>query len=368
MKKESISSLQLFYILIGFEFGTTIILPVGAGAKQDVWIVLLVAALLSLVLMSIYIKLAAFFPNDTLVQILPKLVGKYLAFPIVVLYIGYFIYIAGRVCRDFGELMVSTILVETPILVVIMSLMILIIYCLRGGVETFGRMGEAVFPIFMFSLVIVWLLLLSIRSFNTANLTPVLGNGVEPVLKEVFPATLTFPFGETVIILMFIPFLNKKKNAGKVGFTVILIGGFLLVVNSILILSVLGPEIYQQEYFPLLSATRLVSIADFLERFDALVILMMVAGVFFKVGMFTYGAAIGISQLFKLNNNEPILLALGTILTPLSLLIGSDFVSFLEIGLEYVTKYVHPVLQMILPMLLLCIGFIQKKYHSSKHY
>jgi spore germination protein KB len=138
MKKESISSLQLFYILIGFEFGTTIILPVGAGAKQDVWIVLLVAALSSLVLMSIYIKLAAFFPNDTLVQILSKLVGKYLAFPIVVMYIGYFIYIAGRVCRDFGELMVSTILVETPILVVIMSLMLLIIYCLRGGVDGRG--------------------------------------------------------------------------------------------------------------------------------------------------------------------------------------------------------------------------------------
>lgn len=368
MKKETISSLQLFYILIGFEFGTTIILGVGSGAKQDVWIAILTAAISSLILMSIYIKLSALYPNYTLVQMLPVIVGKFLAYPIIVLYIGYFIYIAARVCRDFGELMVSTILVETPIVVVIGSLMVLMIYCLRGGIETFGRMGEAVFPLFMFSLVIIWILLLTVHSFNITNLTPVLGNGIKPVLKEVFPNTLTFPFGESVIILMFIPFLNNKKHAGRVGFAVILIGGTLLAINSILILSVLGPEIYKNDFFPLLSATRLVSIADFLERFDAIIILMMVAGVFFKVGMFTFGAAVGISHLFNVKNTKSILLGIGMILTPLSLLIGDNFIRFLEIGLEFITRYIHPVLQMIIPFSLLCIGFMRKKFQSRKHH
>jgi spore germination protein KB len=367
MKKETISSLQLFYILMGFEFGTAIILGIGSAAKQDVWIVILVASVTSLVLMSIYIKLSSFYPNYTLVQMLRELLGKFLAYPIIVIYIVYFIYIAGRVSRDFGELMVSTILVETPIVVVIGSLMVLLIYCLRGGIETFGRMGEVVFPLFMFSLVIIWILLVTVKSFNIANLTPILGNGLKPILKEVFPNTLTFPFGESFVILMFIPFLNNKKNAGKIGFAVILIGGFLLSINSVLILSVLGPEIYEKDFFPLLSATRLVSIADFLERFDAIIILMMISGVFFKVGMFTFGAAVGISQLFNMKNTKSILLALGTILIPLSLLIGSDFISFLEIGFEIITTYVHPVVQIIIPFVLLCIGYIRKKFHSSKH-
>jgi spore germination protein KB len=367
MEKETISSLQLFYILMGFEFGTAIILGIGSAAKQDVWIAILVASVTSLVLMSIYIKLSSFYPNYTLVQMLRELLGKFLAYPIIVIYIVYFIYIAGRVCRDFGELMVSTILVETPIAVVIGSLMVLLIYCLRGGIETFGRMGEAVFPLFMFSLIIIWILLVTVKSFNIANLTPILGNGLKPILKEVFPNTLSFPFGESIVILMFIPFLNNKKNAGKIGFAVILIGGFLLSINSVLILSVLGPEIYEQDFFPLLSATRLVSIADFLERFDAIIILMMISGVFFKVGMFTFGAAVGISQLFNMKNTKSILLALGTILIPLSLLIGSDFTSFLEIGFEIITTYVHPVVQIIIPFVLLCIGYIRKKFHSSKH-
>ncbi|MGM0876006.1 MAG: GerAB/ArcD/ProY family transporter [Bacillota bacterium] len=132
----------------------------GAGAKQDAWIVILVATFLSLILMSVYIKLSAFYPNKTLVQILPELLSKFLVYPIIAMYIVYFIYTAGRACRDFGELIVSTILVDTPIVVVIGSFMVLMIYCLRSGVETFGRMGEAVFPNIL-SLIIVWILLLS---------------------------------------------------------------------------------------------------------------------------------------------------------------------------------------------------------------
>jgi spore germination protein KB len=241
--------------------------------------------------------------------------------------------------------------------------MVLVIY-LRGGVEIFGRMGEVVFPIFMFSLIIVWILLLTVKSFQMSNLTPILGNGIKPVLKEVFPKSLNFPFGETVIITMFLPFLQNQKNAGKVGFAVILIGGILLTINSVLILSVLGPELYKGDYFPLLSATRLVSIADFLERFDALIILMMVAGDFFKMGAWMYGAAVGIAQLFNVKSKKSIILGLGTIIIPLSLLIGSDFVKYLEIGFGVFVTNLHTLLHIILPILFLCIAFIRKKIQS----
>jgi spore germination protein KB len=362
VKQENISSLQLFYILNGSQFGSAFILGIGAKAKQDAWIVILVACICSLVLAGIYIKLASLYPSYTLVQILPELFGKFIAFPIIVLYIVYFIYVAARICRNFGELVVSTILVQTPIIVVISIFVLLIVYCLRGGIETLGRMGEIVFPIFVFSLVIVWILLLSTDTFNLGNLSPVLGNGIIPVLKEVFPTYLSFPFAELVIILMFIPFLHTKKNAGKVAIAVILIGGIMFGINAVLILSVLGPEIYLQNYYPFLSATRLISIADFLERFDALIILMMVAGVFFKVGVWTYAAALGISQLCKLNNSKPLFLAIGTILIPLSLLIGDNFVTFLDTGFRYLVTYVHPLMQIIFPSVFLGIGFIKKKF------
>jgi spore germination protein KB len=239
------------------------------------------------------------------------------------------------------------------------------IYCLRGGVETFGRMGEMVFPIYIMAMAVIWILLISVEDFNLKNLIPILGNGMKPILKEVYPGIINFPFGETIIIMMFFPFLNNIRNVRKVGMSIILFGGTLLTVNSIMMLATLGPEIYIENNFPLLAATQMVSIADFLERFDALVILMMVAGVFFKVGGWTLGAAVAISQLFNVNNTKSILLALGTIITSLSLLIATDFVEHLKIGWDYFVPYFHVPLQIIVPIILLCIAFIRKKLNLS---
>jgi spore germination protein KB len=132
----------------------------------------------------------------------------------------------------------------------------------------------------------------------------------------------------------------------------------------IIVLSVIGPEIYGEELFPLLTATRLVSIADFLERFDALIILMMVIGMFLKVGCWTFGAAVAISQLFRIDHTKSVLLGLGTIITPLSMLMSTNFVEHLETGLDYLLPYILVPLQMIVPIILLCIAFIRKNLNS----
>ena len=366
MQQEEISALQLFYVIMGFEIGNAMIFGVGADAKQDAWLSILISMLCGLVLVWVYTKLSDCYPGDTLVQMIPKIIGKYLSYPLIIVYIVYFTYLASRSCRDFGELVFSTILNQTPMFITIGSFMVVMIYCLRGGVASLGQMGEIVFPVYILVLVVIWLLCFSIEGFNFKNITPVLGEGIKPVLRAAFPAVLTFPFGETVIMTMFLPVLhsNSKVHAKKVGIAVILGGGILLIANSLMIISALGPEIYIREFFPLYVATRLISIADFFERFESLVILMMVAGVFFKVGGWTYGASMAISQLFKLESNDSILIPLGAIITFLSLIIATNFVEHIERGFEPFMLYVHVPLEIVVPILLLCIAYIRKKFQA----
>ncbi|MDQ0229949.1 GerAB/ArcD/ProY family transporter [Metabacillus malikii] len=366
MPKERLSSVQLIFVIVSFLIGNTFMYNTGSGAKQDAWLVFLFTMIGGFILMYVYIKLCTYYPGESLVQIIPKVVGRLISYPIILLYIIYFIYLASKACRDFGELIAATILDETPIEVVIASFMVLIIYCLHGGVEVFGRMGEVVFPIYIIAIMIVWILLSTVDQFSIENLTPVLGNGMKPVLNEIFPTVLTFPFGESIIITMFIPLLQKGANLKIIGFSAIALTTFLLVTNIIMVLSVLGPEVYSDQFFPLLSATRMISIADFLERFDALIILMMVAGVFFKVGGWIYGAATGISQLLKLKQNKSVLLGLGTIIAPMALIIASNQIEYNEIGLELVPLYIHIPLQIVIPLLLLVIAFIRNKMEKKK--
>jgi spore germination protein KB len=238
--------------------------------------------------------------------------------------------------------------------------MLLLIYCLRGGVESFGRLVEIVFPVYIFSLLLLWILLLTVDQFNVKNLTPIFGEGVKPLLIKTFTNSINFPFGESIIIMMFFPFLSNKQHIRKVGMSSMILGGLILIVNSIMMISVVGAEIYSLDAFTLLSATQMVSVADFLERFDALVILMMVLGVFFKAGAFLFGAAVGISQLFRLKQTRSVLLGLGTIIAPLSLISASSYVEHLEIGFDYYVPYFLTFLQIVLPIVLLCIAFIGK--------
>ncbi|WP_085524612.1 GerAB/ArcD/ProY family transporter [Tuberibacillus sp. Marseille-P3662] len=365
MKQTKLSARQLFVVMISFEIGTTVVFGVGTKAGQDAWLAILVAMVYGLVLMKVYTKLAEYHPGDTLVQIIRKICGRVLGYPLIVIYILYFIYSAARNCRDLGELIVTTILNGTPLIVVIAGFMIIIIYCLRGGIEVFGRMGEMILPVFIFSLVITWVLLFGSQLMDFQRITPVLGEGLQPIWQAAFPQIVAFPFGELVLILMFFPALADKRKINKVGLAIVFFGGGLLALNTLITISVLGPKIYGREIFPFFAAARMISIADFLERVDTIVILIMVAGVFFKVGAWTYGAAIGMAQCFQLKTYKAILLPLAVIIAPLSVVIASNITEHLNIGLKVIPFYTHVFLQAGIPILLLVISFIRKKKQSS---
>lgn len=361
MKQGKISALQLFYVMIAFEVGNTVVFSLGAEAGQDAWIAILTAMLSGLVLMSIYTALAWFYPGDTLVQMIPKIIGKFFGYPLIIIYISYFIFLAGSACRDFSELIVTTILHETPLVLVVGSFMVLIVYCLRGGVEVFGRMGEMVFPIYILALVTVWLLLYGSNLVNFDRLNPVFEHDLKTVWETAFPLIVSFPFGEMVIITMFFPLLNDQRKVRRVGMAVVVCGGILLTLNTMITLSVLGPQIFSREFFPFYAAARMVSIADFLERIDTIVILMMVAGVFFKVGGWTYGAAIGTAQLLGLKRIDSVLIPIAAIITPLTIIMATNFAEHVKIGLKIVPVYLHIPLQIVIPILLLGIAITRKK-------
>ncbi|MCS0543570.1 spore germination protein, partial [Aeromonas veronii] len=108
MKVEKISGIQLLYLMTGYVLGTAIILGLGAEAKQDAWLFILVGLLGGLFLMAIYTQLSVYYQGDTLIQMIPKIIGKYLSYPVILLYIMHFTYSAARASRELGDLIVST--------------------------------------------------------------------------------------------------------------------------------------------------------------------------------------------------------------------------------------------------------------------
>ncbi|WP_409175701.1 GerAB/ArcD/ProY family transporter [Brevibacillus fortis] len=72
-------------------------------------------------------------------------------------------------------------------------------------------------------------------------------------------------------------------------------------------IAILGTQYTSISTVPLLQSVQLIQIADFLERFDALVILLLYAGIFVKARLWFQAAVLGFGELFNLNYKKLIL-------------------------------------------------------------
>ncbi|NOU86438.1 GerAB/ArcD/ProY family transporter [Paenibacillus sp. LMG 31460] len=366
MNQEKIGIKQLFLMMLAFEIGSAVIFALGAEAKQDAWLAVLIGMVLGLILMSVFTKLSGYYPNDSLIQIIQKISGRYIGYPLSITYIIYFTSQAARISRDFSDLMLSTILVGTPEIFILASFVAVIIYTLRGGIEVFGRMAEMVVPGVLLISISTWIIVYASGVVDLKQLTPVLGTGIKTVWKESFPALTSLPFGELVVFTMIWPTLKDNAKLKKVGMTAVLTVGVLLSLNIVGMISVLGPQLYGMLNYPLLSTIRMASVADFLERIDAVVILLMVAGGFFKVGVYIYGAAVGTAHLFHLKSYHSVLIPIAAIIAPLGHVMTKTYAEHLAIGFKFNMTYVQLPLQFVIPSLLLVAAYFHQKSISYR--
>ena len=143
---EKISLWQLFILIFIFEMGSAIIVGIGNEAKQDAWIAVLVATFFGVGLVLFFHQISARMEGKNLFEIMEWTVGKWIGRTITCLYVIYFLYIAARVLRDFGELIVSSILPTTPIEITMLIIMLIITYVLYLGLEVLARTSEIFLP------------------------------------------------------------------------------------------------------------------------------------------------------------------------------------------------------------------------------
>lgn len=361
MDKGKISSRELFSLIVLFELGSAIVVGLGMKAKQAAWLAILLGMIGGLIVITMYFYLYSKNFNLSLTSYSKKVFGKYIGFFIGLTYVSYFIYIAGRVLRDFGELVIGTVLQGTPLIVVDILMILSIGYGCYLGIEVLGRSGDLFFIVFIFLGVIFFLAVFSSGIIDIRNLFPVLEEGWKPVLTTVFPLTLTFPFGETIVFTMLFPYLSKPKKVVKVGYFAILLSGIILATTIAVNISVLGATTAANSTFPLLQTLAKASVGQFLQRMDPIAILMLVIGGFFKIVVFTYASVLGLKDLFNTKDYTKFIIPVCILIGILSVKMAGNLSEHIEIGLEKVPKYVHIPLQIGVPTLL-CIGtFIKRK-------
>jgi len=364
MEKAKISPRQLFMLIVLFELGSSIIIPVGLTAKQDAWLAVLGGMVGGLLLFLLYHKVGSYYPGLVPTEYMPKIWGPFLGNIFAFLYVIYLFYLAARVLRDFGEMLVMFAYPETPLFIINLLWMILVVYTVRKGIEALARTGEILFVVLFILAMASLLLLIFNGSIDTRNLQPVFEEGPLPLVKAI-GETVFFPFGEIVFFTMILPYINDSKKTKRAGLYALILSGLILSVTMAINLSVLGYSLLARTNFPLLATIQTIELAEFLQRLDVFFIIGVVIGGFFKITILFYVAVMGTTSLFKVEKPEQLVFPLGFITLFLSVGIASSFPEHIQEGLDIVPMYLHLPFQVIFPLLLLVGAFLRNR-HKQK--
>jgi len=361
MEKAKISASQLFILMVLFELGTSLLLPIAMDAKQDAWLAILFGMVLSFVLLLVYHRLYLYYPDLLPTKYMQKILGKALGSLLAFIYIFYFIYDVARVLRDIGEMLLTFAYPDTPLFIANALLILVIIYTVRKGIEVIARSGE-IFFIFMYILAVTgFILIVCSGLIDFKNLRPVLEEGIFPILKVTFNQILYFPFGEAIVFTMILPYLKNPKKAKVTMIWATGLTGINLTITMIVNLSVLGVDLTARSQFPLLSTVQSIQVADFLERLDVFFMLALVIGGFFKISVLFYAAVIGTANLFKIKSPSRLSYPFGIIILFMSLTISSNFQEHVHEGIGVEMFVLHIPLLAIIPPLLLLIAFLKNR-------
>ncbi|MFW6270280.1 MAG: GerAB/ArcD/ProY family transporter [Bacillota bacterium] len=274
----------------------------GTGA----WISLIIAGFFVLISLFIMIRLGLRFPEETLIEYSSRITNKWIGKSIGFLYSFYWLITAALIVRIFSSMLVTTVLFDTPIEVLIITMLLVVIYFIRHDIQVIGRINELYFIFIIIPIILG--VFLAVREVNTLRLMPFTGGqGFFPIIVGSFNSIFSLLGFEVVILLL--PSLVTQKLAYNYGTKGILSPLAVYLVFVIIAIGLFGLEELQNLTWPTLEVIKVTPFPGLvLERLESIFIAFWVIAIFTSSGNILYSSMVGFSQVFELQEHKTLTL------------------------------------------------------------
>ncbi|MBT2286772.1 endospore germination permease [Paenibacillus polymyxa] len=177
------------------------------------------------------------------------------------LYILFFFFVLARDLRLTGDYISMTLLETTPISIVVLSLIVMGVFIVRGGLGSLIGMTELYVTLFLLNSVIVPFML--IQQINMDNLMPYFHIDVAGVGKG---SWYIFSFYGEMIALPFV--VRGSDFRFKSVLSGIILSACLMMLIVTETIAAIGVPIASRLVYPSYELARQLQISDFLDRFD----------------------------------------------------------------------------------------------------
>lgn len=363
LEKGKISAFQMGVMMYPTIIATAILsLPatMATYAHNDLWLSPIWASFAGFLTVYVSHRLHQYYPQQTLIEYSCQIVGLIPGKLIGLLYCFLYLMWTGQIVRNYAEFVVGAFLFNTPIVVVIASMILVCVFAVRGGIEVIGRAALLFMPLFVLPLCLMVLLLLP--DLDWQNFFPVLENGIVPSLKGAVVPHIWL--GEFWLTAFLFPLLADSSKGRKWGMLSVLAVTITMIATNLFSLFLFGSDVSSMLY-PLMIASRYVSIADFFENLESVVMAVWVLGAFVKISVFFYVIVLGSAQLMEVTDYRPLVWPIGFLIVLFSFWGIPNMIVFNYLD-ETSLPYYSFFMQILLPLLLLLIAKLRNKPQRMK--
>ncbi|MGP4108654.1 GerAB/ArcD/ProY family transporter [Virgibacillus sp. L01] len=364
IEKGKINSLQMAILIYPTILATAILLVpsiTGKHAEQDMWLSPIWGSVTGFLAVFLAIQLNKRYPGQTFIQYSEKIVGKLLGKIIGLVFIFFLAHTCGIVLREYGEFVKGNFLPTTPMMVVMGSMTLVCALAVRGGIEVVARSAQIFVPIV--TVLFVLIILLLTPELEPANLYPVFENGIMPSLKgAVVPGGWYLEF---FMISFLLPFLSNRNKAVKWSVMTVVAVMLTLVIINMVTLFVFG-NITADFTYPVMEAARFISIAEFIQHLDSIVMAIWVGGIFVKISVFYYAVVLSTAQWLNLADYRPMVFPIGIFIAILGFWSAANLQELEKFLSSIFPVYAFAFLALI-PSILLVIAVIRGKFSNNQN-
>lgn len=260
---QSVTHRQIVLLVLLLSITGTLIQPHAQAifyAEQHAYLSYVPVVLVMMASLWLISRVQQRFPDrdlfESLVQRFPFL-GRVMGF----LYILFFFFVFARDIRLSGDYISITLLENTPISIIALSLVVMGVFIVRGGLGSLIGMAELYVTLFLLISVIIPFML--IQQVNMDNLMPYFHVDVAGVGKG---SWYIFSFYGEMIALPFVikgsDFRFKSVLGGMI------ISALLMMLILVETITAIGVPIASRLVYPSYELARQLQISDFLDRFD----------------------------------------------------------------------------------------------------
>jgi spore germination protein (amino acid permease) len=260
--------------------------------------------------------------------------------------------------RALLDFVASVLLPSTPLDILMVLSIFIIVYISMSGLEVIARINGIHFFILM--VIVLSLPLILLNEWQPGNLKPL--PSLANVMDLIKSAYFTFSWlGQMILFLIIIASVNPLKEARKAVVSGTALGCFLVFTIIMLQIMVLGTDIVKETTYPTYILIQQISITDFLDRLDLVLVSVWVPAMLTKLAFMLYAINYCLGFFYKSNTNK--------FLFPISILLGYLSLLLFKNSMEHThfSFYSWTSLGLGLEVLLIFLFLLVRRSATKRH-